>query len=55
MPDKPFGVSVRSPYFNAMVWASVAMTAVAAILVRTSTPFLEAVHHVTEGVLHRLQ
>ena len=53
--DKPFGVSVRSPYFNAMVWATVAMTAVAAILVRTSTPFLEAVHHVTEGVLHWLQ
>ncbi len=53
--DKPFGVPVRSPYLNAVVWATVAMTAVAAILVLTSTPFLEAVHHVTEGVLHRLQ
>ncbi|MEQ1922639.1 MAG: M56 family metallopeptidase [Pyrinomonadaceae bacterium] len=53
--DKPFGISARSPYLTAVFLVSVAMTAVATILVLTSTPFLQEVHEVTEGILHRLQ
>ncbi len=53
--DKPFGITERSPYLTAVFWVSVAMTAVTTILVLTSTPFLQEVHEVTEGILHRLQ
>lgn len=53
--DKPFGVSARSPYLTALLLVSVAMTAIATILVLTSTPFLQEVHVITEGILHRLQ
>lgn len=53
--DKPFGVSTRPPYLTAMFWISVATTVAAAIVILSSTPFLEIVHDVTESVLHRLQ
>jgi len=53
--DRPFGVTERSPCLTSMFWASLALTIVAAILIVTSTPFLQEVHEVTESVLHRLQ
>ena len=53
--DKPFGVSERSPHLTTVFSVLAAMTVATTIFVLTTTPFLEVVHDITEGVLHRLQ
>lgn len=53
--DKPFGVTTRSPYLTVLLWASMVLMFAATMTVMINTPFLQEVHEVTEGILHRLQ